>query len=88
MLNLSCSYSNGLLHRQTNHSKSTCKSGEIYSNILFFQVISCLFFLDSHCLCSLKFNSRRNHSKSVECECTGQFQFELDHCDQLLNYFN
>ena len=81
ILNVSCSYSNGLLNKQSTHLKSICKSGKLIEIV----ILNNLFYIDTHCLCSIKFN---HQNKPNQCECNGQFQFEIGHCNQLLHEFD
>jgi hypothetical protein len=76
-LNISCSYSNGILNKQSIHLKSSCKSGEIDRMVL----LNNFCFIDIHCQFPLKFN---HNEKPNQCECNGQFQFEIEHCCRLM----
>jgi len=46
------------------------------------------FFVDIHCQFPLKFNHYKYNEKPNQCECNGQFQFEIEHCYRLMNQFD
>ncbi len=70
IVNISSSYSNGLLSKHSDNLKSSCKSGDI------------------HCQFSIKFNHQKYIEKPNQCECNGQFQFDIDHCKRLMDKFH
>ncbi|CAF0763254.1 unnamed protein product [Rotaria sordida] len=69
ILNISCSYSNGVLSKHSLNFKCLCKS-------------------DIHCQFALKFNHYKYNEKPKQCICNGQFQFDINHCHQLMVQFD
>ncbi|CAM4776888.1 unnamed protein product [Rotaria magnacalcarata] len=43
---------------------------------------------DIHCRFQLKFNLEKYNEKPNQCECNGQYQFDIDHCHRLMIQFD